>query len=300
MKTRLLLALGFAALTLVACQPSAPAATSGLRVLAAETFLADIAQNVAGQRLVVDSLLPPGVDPHAFQPTPQDAARIEEAHVLILNGLGYETWLAKTASELAQQKIVIVATDGLSPTSDPSGEHPSGDPHMWMSPLNVIRYVQNVRDGLSRADPAGAAVYRSNSDTYMASLQNLDGRMRDQIGQLAPDKRLLVTNHDALGYFARDYGFSVVGAVIPSVSPDAAPSARQMSDLIQTIRSSGAPAIFLDISENQKLANQIASESGARVVTDLYVETLSSSDGPAPTYIDMMSYDVTTIVNALK
>lgn len=288
---------------LAACSPAGPASSGqgGLpTVLATETFLADFAQNVAGNRIVVGALISPGLDPHEFQPTPQDAIRIEQAQVLIINGLGYESWLTKTAAEMAQQKAVIVATDGLKSRSDPSGEHPDGDPHMWMSPRNVIHYVENIRDGLSRADPAGSALYRSNADTYIAKLQELDKRMQAQIGQIPLEKRLLVTNHDALSYFAQDYGFTVVGAVIPGLSPDAAPSAKEMSGLIQSIKSSGAPAIFLDISENQKLANQIASESGAKVITDLYVETLSPAGGPASTYIDMMLYDVATIVTALK
>ena len=196
-----------------------PAESTLPTVLATETFLADMAQNVAGDRLVVDALIPPGLDPHEFQPAPQDAIKIERAQVLIINGLGYESWMTKTAAELAEQKVVIVATAGLTPRSDPTGEHPDGDPHMWMSPRNAIHYVENIRDGLSKADPAGAALYSANADAYIARLRDLDARMQAQIDQIPPKSRLLVTNHDALGYFARDYGFTVVGAVIPSLSP---------------------------------------------------------------------------------
>ncbi len=123
---------------------------------------------------------------------------------------------------------------------------------------------------------------------------------KTQIAQVPPEKRLLVTNHDELGYFADAYGFKILGAVIPSVTSDAAPSAQQMAQLIQTVKSSGAPAIFLDVNENQNLARQIASETGAKVVTNLYVELLSAKDGPAPTYIAMMKCDVTAIVEGLK
>jgi ABC-type Zn uptake system ZnuABC Zn-binding protein ZnuA len=124
--------------------------------------------------------------------------------------------------------------------------------------------------------------------------------VKTEVNQLPPEKRLLVTNHDALGYFAQTYGFQVLGAVIPSVTTEASPSAQQMANLIETIKSSGAPAIFLDIGENQDLAQQIASETGAKVITDLYVETISAVDGPAPTYIEMIKHDVSTIVSALK
>ena len=195
---------------------------------------------------------------------------------------------------------VVVATQGMQPRPDPTGEHPEGDPHMWMNPLNVVHYVENIRDGLSKADPAGSSVYAANADKYIAQLQDLGTWINDQVAQIPPEKRLLVTNHDALGYFAEAYGFKVIGAVIPGVTSEASPTAKEMADLIETIKSSGAPAIFLDISENPKLADQIATESGAKVVTDLYVETLSKPDGPAPTYLEMMKHDVTTIVEALK
>ena len=290
------------ALLLAACAPanSTSSQAGGLHVLATETFLGDIAQNVAGQRLKVDVLLTPGIDPHEFQPTPKDAIKISDSQVLIINGLGYEAWLTKSIEDSGGQRLVVVATDGLTPNPDPSGEHPDGDPHMWMNPLNVIHYVENIRDGLSKVDPAGKDTYAANATAYIAKLNDLDQWVKGEVAQLPADKRLLVTNHDALGYFSEAYGFKVVGAVIPSVTNEASPSAQQMASLIETIKSSGAPAIFLDISENQKLAQQIASESGAKVDTDLFVETLSAPDGPAPTYLDMIKHDVTSIVDALK
>ena len=296
-KTLLLMAV--TAIFLAGCSGMSNAArTGGLRVLATETFLGDIAQNVAGSRQKIETLLPVTADPHEFQPTPQDAIKIAESQVLIVNGLGYETWLTKTLENSGG--LVVVASNGLSPNPDPSGEHPAGDPHMWMNPLNVIYYVENIRDGLTHADPAGKEIYNTNAEAYIAQLKDLDGWVKSQVTQLPPEKRLLVTNHDALGYFSQAYGFKVVGAVIPSVTDEASPSAQQLASLIDTIKSSRAPTIFLDIGENQNLANQIASESGAKVVTDLYVESTSAPDGPAPTYIGMIKHDVTAIVEALK
>jgi zinc/manganese transport system substrate-binding protein len=293
-----------AAILIAGCAPAPaggpPSAGTLPKVLATETFLGDIAQNVAGNRVVVDTLLPVGVDPHEFQLTPRDTIQITQSQLLVVNGLGYETWLNKSLRDSGTQRLVIVASDGLTANPDPTGEHPAGDPHMWMNPLNVVHYVENVRDGLSKADPAGAAVYASNANAYITQLNDLDQWIRTQVATLPINGRLLVTNHDALGYFSAAYGFKLVGAIIPSVTSEASPSARQMADLIQTIKSSGAPAIFLDVSENQDLARQIASESGARVVTDLYVETLSAPDGPAPTYLEMLKHDVTVIVQALR
>ena len=286
-----------------ACSPSAKAETptnGELKVLATETFLGDIAQNIAGDRLKIETLLPVTVDPHEFQPVPQDVIEISQSQVLIINGVGYESWLTKELENSEGQRLVIIASEGLTPNPDPSGEHIDGDPHMWMNPLNVVHYVENIRDGLIQADPQGKDAYSANADSYIASLRDLDGWVRNEVSQLPADKRQLVTNHDALGYFAQAYGFTVVGAVIPSVTDEASTSAKEMADLIDTIKSSGVPAIFLDISENPELAQQVATESGAKVVTDLYVETLSAPDGPTPTYIEMIKHDVTVIVDALK
>ncbi len=287
-------------LFLAACQPVASQPGGLPRVMAVETFLQDIAQNVAGERLNVDSLLPPTVDPHEYQPKPLDAIRLAQTQVLIVNGLGYESWLQKTLDSLDGSRQVIVATKGLKPAAQTSGGVLVEDPHMWMNPLNVSAYVEQIRDGLSKADPGGKDLYAANAQAYIARLQELDGWVKNEVAQLSPDRRLLVTNHDALGYFARAYGFTVVGAVIPSVTADAAPSARQIVDLIQAIDHSGARVIFLDLGENQKLAQQISTETNVKIVTDLYVESISGPAGPVPTYIDMIKYDATMIVNALK
>jgi zinc/manganese transport system substrate-binding protein len=273
---------------------------SGLQVLATETFLGDMTQNVAGSRMRIDVLLPAGVDPHEFQPTPQDAIKIERSKVLVINGLGLEAWLTDSLLQNAPGASLVVATDGLKPLADPSGEHNQGDPHMWMNPLNVVQYVNNIRDGLSKADPAGSAIYAANAEAYKAQLTALDEWIRSEVAQIPPDRRLLVTNHDSLGYFAEAYGFELIGTVIPGISTDASTSAQEVGSLIQTIKSSEAPAIFVDASENPNLAEQIASESGAKVVMGLFIGTLTTANGPAPTYIDLMKYDVTLIVDALR
>jgi ABC-type Zn uptake system ZnuABC Zn-binding protein ZnuA len=299
------LILSLAFLFVISACTSAAAGTvspaSGLPgVLATESFLGDIAQKVAGDQLTVEVLLPVLVDPHEYQPKPQDVTRLARSQVLIVNGLGYEAWLKSTLDSLGGDRRLIVATAGLTADPDPSGEHPEGDPHMWMAPLNVIQYAETIRDGLSQADPAGKSIYARNTDAYIVQLQNLDRWVRDQVALLPLSRRLLVTNHDALGYFAKAYDFKIIGAVIPSVTSDASPSAQQLAGLVDMIKTSGAPAIFLDIGENQNLARQIAAETGTRVITDLYVESLSGPDGPAPTYLDMIKHDVTTIINALK
>jgi ABC-type Zn uptake system ZnuABC Zn-binding protein ZnuA len=288
------------ALLLGACTAGQPAANNGLRVVATTSFLADIAQHVAGDRLTVESLLPAGVDPHEYQLSPRDMTKVEDSQVLIVNGLGYETWLQNTLDNAGGKRELIVASDGLSPRPDPTGEFADGDPHMWMDPKNVIHYVENIRDGLTLADPTGKEVYAANAGAYIAKLQELDQWIRNEVGRIPAGRRLLVTNHEALGYYADAYGFTVVGTVVPGLSTDASPSARDLAGLVDTIRKTGAPAIFLDIAENQTLAQQIAGEAGIRVVTGLYLETISAPDGSAPDYIGMLRYDTGLIVSALK
>jgi ABC-type Zn uptake system ZnuABC Zn-binding protein ZnuA len=301
-KVSLLFTLVLGVTLLGACsdRPRAPSQPTNLNVLATESFLGDIAQNIAGNRIKVDTLLPVSVDPHEYALLPQDFIRLEQSQVLIVNGLGYETWMQKALDGIGGQRLVIITTNGLTPNPDPSGEHSEGDPHMWMDPLKVINYVDQIRDGLSQADPAGKTIYARNATSYISKLHVLDEWIRNQVSQLPAEKRLLVTNHDALGYFAQAYHFKVIGAVIPTVTTDASPSAQQLAELIDTIKKSAAPAIFLDVGENRHLAEQIASETGIKVITDLYVESISGPNGPASTYIDMIKYDVTTIIAALK
>jgi ABC-type Zn uptake system ZnuABC Zn-binding protein ZnuA len=297
---RIIFNLVILAFLFTACQSTANQVSGRPRVLAVESFLADIAQNVAGDRLVVESLIPVDADPHAYQPVPQDAARIANSDVLILNGANLEVFIAPLLQNSGGKQLVISASTGLAPRPDTSGIHPEGDPHFWLDPNNVIKYVENIRDGFSEADPEGKSIYAANAQKYAADLQKLDAWIKAQVQNIPQVHRLLVTNHETFGYFAERYGFTVVGAIVPSITSGAAPSALELAALVDQIRSSGAPAIFLETGTNPQLADQIASETGVKVISDLHTHSLSSPDGPAPTYIGMMKYDVTAIVEALK
>ncbi|PWH14985.1 MAG: ABC transporter substrate-binding protein [Anaerolineae bacterium] len=298
---------------LTACSPATQPASSAstLKVLAAETFLADIAQNVAGERVQVQSLLPLGVDPHTFEPTPQDVKKIAESNVLILNGAGFEKWAEKTLQNAGGERLVIEAAAGLT-MREPKLEmheheqethtdhHHEGDPHFWFDPTLVIKYVENIRDGLIAADPAGKDVYTTNAAAYITQLNELDAWIKTQVEQIPPQRRLLITDHETFGYFADRYGFTLVGAIIPNATTEAAPSAQALAGLIEQIRETGAPAIFLETGRSPQLAEQIAAETNTTVVTDIYTHSLTEADGKAPTYIDMMKHNVTVIVQALK
>ena len=279
-------------------QPASPGAfgTASPDVLTTSTILADITRNIARDRLIVESFLPAGADPHSYQPTPQDTAKLSETELLIVNGAEYEHFLEPLLENAGGEITLIEASTGLSLRSDP--EH-GVDPHLWLDPNNIIAYVENIREGLTHLDPDGSQTYQSNATAYVAQLQGLDAWIEEQVADIPSERRVLVTNHEAFGYFAERYGFTIVGTIIESFSSDASPSAQQMAELIDQIRQSEAPAIFLDASDNPNLAQQVAAETGVNVVTDLHLESLTEG-APAGTYIDLMKYNVTKIVDALK
>lgn len=299
-----------------------------LRVLVAESFLADIVREVAGDRALVHTLVPVGVDPHAYQPTPADLRLLAEAQLLVVNGVGLEAFLGDLLAAAGEGKPVIEAAAGIplrkgaeqsfvagtvgtaetigggdddgSADGDSAGHgHQEGDPHLWLDPLLVQRYVDTISDGLAAADPAGRAVYSSNARAYQAQLAALDTEIRGLLAAIPPERRLLVTNHESLGYFADRYGLTVVGAILPSVTTGAEPSAGELAALVERIRATGAPAVFLETGVNPQLARQLAEETGLRVVTDLYTESLTDASGPAPTYLDMMRHDARAIAAGL-
>ncbi len=290
-------------ISLAACAAPPTPAQASLKVIATETFLADIAQNVAGDRLKVETLIPAGTDPHTFEPTPGDVRRIAESRVLIVNGAGLEEFLDRLLQNAGGERLVIEASKGLQSRAleeHAAHEHAhASDPHFWLDPNNVIQYAENIRAGLSQADPAGAATYAANARAYTAQLKELDQWIAEQVKQIPPEHRLLVTNHESFGYFADRYGFRVIGTIVPSVSTGASPSAQQLAELINQIKTAKAKAIFLETGTNPQLAQQIAQETGLRVVTDLYTHSIGAG-GTAPTYIEMMRHNVKRIVEALQ
>jgi len=293
-----------AAAALASCSRGLSAARA--RVIASEPFLADIAREVAGDRIGVTALLPIGVDPHTWEPAPRDAAAVASAALFIVNGAGLEAFLQPLLDGLGGQRPRIVeASAGLVPrqrgSAEPgaAGGHEEVDPHFWLDPLNVVRYAENIRDALAELDPAGVATFRANAAAYAEKLRELDRWIAGEVARIPPERRLLVTNHDSLGYFADRYGLRIVGTVIPGVSTGASPSAKDLAALADGLRGTGARALFIEEGADPRLARQLATETGLRLVTDLRTHTLSGPDGPAPTYLAMMRADVRTIVDAL-
>ncbi len=296
-----------------ACGAAEVAGDERLQVVTTAGFLADLTRNVAGDRVAVSALIPPDTDPHAFEPTPADLRTVLEADLVILNGAGLEGRLADMVREAGGDVPIVEAAAGIAPRTPQPGEpthhddatHDGGDeaqvdPHFWLDPTLAMRYVKHIRDALVELDPAGAGEYRRNTDEYIAELDELDRWIAEQIETIPPADRQLVMNHVSHGYYADRYGLRIVGAVIPSVSSGDTPSARDLAELIATVRATGVKAVFVDIGENPRLSRQIARETGIRVVDDLRVHSLSEPGGGAATYIELLRHDTLRIVEALR
>lgn len=294
MRKLLMMAAGFGFLFISACTPQTgseitPAGKPS--VVATNAMLAEITENIAGERVEISVLIPATADPHTFQPTPQDVATIANSQLLIANGAGLEEWLQEVIDNAGGERQVIEAAAGL----EENGGRP-GDPHFWLDPIHTSHYARQIRDGLILLDPDEKAVYDGNTEEYIAQLEELDGWISDQVALIPAEDRLLVTNHESFGYYVDRYGLTVAGTIIPSVSTGSTPSAQQLVALIEEIKASGVGAIFLESGNNPELAEQLAQEAGIQVIVDLHTQPNS----PGESYIEMMRYNTRAIVEALR
>jgi ABC-type Zn uptake system ZnuABC Zn-binding protein ZnuA len=295
-------------LTLAGCT-NRPAAGDGLKVAATTTLVADVVRQVGGDHITLSVLLPVGADPHTFEPRPQDMAALSEAGVVFINGLGLEEAL-KPALEANVTGKVAAVSDGIevlpfegTHEGDANGsgdsEHATGDPHTWTDPNNVMVWARNIAAALAQADPANAAAYQANAEAYIAQLTELDGWVWEQTAQIPAGQRKLVTDHAALSYFAQEYGFEQVGLVLPSLSTNAAPSAQELAVLVDAIREQGVRAIFVGMEVNPATSEQVAADTGARLVP-IYSGSLGNAGSGVESYVEWMRYNVQAIVEALK
>jgi ABC-type Zn uptake system ZnuABC Zn-binding protein ZnuA len=286
-------------LLLAACE-SRPATTQSggakkLIAVTTMTVLADLIQQVAGEKAEVKSLVPSGGDVHTYQPTPEDIKSVAQAGIVFYNGIHLEEWLDATIRSAGKPDLpIVVLSEGL-PVIQEAGEEPN--PHLWMDVANAKTYVERIRDGLSKVDSGNAGYYGDRAKSYLGQLDDLDKWIQAEVETIPKARRKLVTFHDAFPYFAKRYGFALVGVVVSS--PGKEPSAREAGALVRTIKRERVPAIFAEDQFSPKLMEVLAKDAGVRVITSLYDDSLSS--GPeANTYIAMMKYDATQIVRALK
>jgi ABC-type Zn uptake system ZnuABC Zn-binding protein ZnuA len=307
-KTSLRLLTGLALVVLLAACQSSPASTppqtGKLRVVASTSIIADVVRIVGGEAIELAVLIPTGSDPHTFEPRPQDIAALSDADIVFMNGLGLEEALepALEANLTGARVEVSQAVDALPFQDEHAGsdeQHAVGDPHTWMDPNNVIAWTQSIASALSQADPTNAATYQSNADAYTTELRQLDSWIRQQVEQLPTSQRKLVTDHAVFAYFAEQYGFEQVGLIVPALSTNAAPSAKELAELEDKIRSLGIPAIFVGTTVNPALSEQVANDTGAKLVF-VHTGSLGETGSEVDSYLKFMRFNVSAIVEALK
>lgn len=280
--------------------PDAPARPDRpLKLVATTPILADIAGQVGGARVDAASLLPANVDAHDFEPAPADIVKLEEADLVIEHGLELDIWAAALVKSAGNDQVVV-ATDGVSLLPSTEDAFSAGDPHVWFDPTNVMVMAANIAAALAEIDPDGQAAYDARRDAYARNLDALDQWIAAQIATIPPERRKLVTNHDAFGYYVHRYGLTFIGSVIPSIDSRAEPSAKETAALIERIKQEQVPAIFTESTINPKLEEALAQQAGVAVVPNLYSDNLGEPGSGADTYIGMMVTDTLLIVNALR
>lgn len=292
---------------------SSPLTSSELQqVVASTTIVGDVVRTIAGDTVNLTVLLPPGADPHTYEPTPQDMTRLADAELIFLNGGGLEE-LMEPLIESADSKAKIIHLSeritllegsedhSLEATPDTEGSHghDGGDPHVWTDPNNILIWVDSIEAALSELNPGEAGQYQAKADEYRLELKTLDAWIAAEVNQIPPENRLLVTDHLEFTYFAKRYGFTLVGAVIPNYSTTADTSAQELAALEDAIRAQGVRAIFVGNTVNPALAQRVAKDTGVQLVT-LLTGSLTEQGGEAATYLDYMRYNVSQIIQALK
>lgn len=285
------------------------AADRPLRVVATTTQAADFARAIGGIHTKVTQILRPNVDPHDYEPSPADIDAIADADVLISNGVGLERWLDDTVSAAGFDGTAVVMADGVRLRA---GGHEDGaeqseegknDPHIWQSPRNAKIMVANIEKGLAAADPGDASSYQANLTTYDGKLDALDTSIAKKIASIPADRRKLVTNHDAFGYYADRYGLTVVGSIIPSFDTSAELSGQAIDDIVNKIKKEKVPAIFSESSLPPRTAETIGHETGVTVIAgegSLYADSLGPQGSPGATYLSAETHNTDVIVSALR
>jgi zinc/manganese transport system substrate-binding protein len=285
-------------LVLAAMFVAAPAsADDKLRAVASISIIGDLAKSVGGDRVDVTTLIGPNSDAHVFSPTPSDAKTLGAAKAVFINGMGLEGWITRLIAAAGTKTTPVVVSAGVTPRHAEEGGHHTVDPHAWQSVANVKIYVANIRNGLKKADPAGEASYDANAKTYLGKLDELEREVRETIQKIPPDRRKIITTHDAFGYFGQAYGVQFIAPV--GVSADSEPSARDVAKIIAQVKRQKIPAVFMENISDQRMMQQIARETGARIGGTLYSDALSDAGGPAGTYLDMMRSNVRELAKAL-
>ena len=281
----------------LALTPVAARAAQPLGTVATISILADMVRQVGGNEVDVVSLVPPDGDAHTYEPRPGDLLAVRGARVVVENGLGLEGWMDRLRGASGFAGVRVVAAEAVTPRHFVEDGATTIDPHAWQDPRNGVRYVRAIAAGLAKADPAHADAWRARADAYVAEIAATDVWITARLAAVPPQKRQIVTSHDAFGYYGVRYGIRL--HFVEGLSTDAEPSARDMARLIDDIRALGIRAVFIENMTDPRLVAEVAHEAGVTVGPEVYSDALSPPGGPADTYIKMLRYNTAAFADAM-
>ncbi|MBX5025571.1 metal ABC transporter substrate-binding protein [Rhizobium lentis] len=267
------------------------------KVVTTFTVIADIAQNVAGDAAIVESITKPGAEIHNYQPTPGDIQRAQGAKLILWNGLNLERWFEKFLQNLKDVPEVVVST-GVEPMGIAEGPYEGKpNPHAWMSPAAALIYVDNIRDAFVKYDPANAETYKANAEAYKEKIKATVDPIKTRLAAVPEAKRWLVSSEGAFSYLARDFGLKEL--YLWPINADQQGTPQQVRKVIDAVRKNGITVVFSESTISSKPAEQVARETGAKYGGVLYVDSLSETDGPVPTYLDLLKVTSDIIAKGL-
>ncbi|GAB3132958.1 metal ABC transporter substrate-binding protein [Marisediminicola antarctica] len=285
------------ALALVGCAPAASPRSGKPLVLTTFTVIADMAQVVGGDAVEVESITKVGAEIHGYEPTPSDLAKASSARLILDNGFGLERWFEDFLARSEAPHAVL--TEGVEPIDIRSGDYAGlPNPHAWMSPIAGQVYVDNIRDALTELVPTEAEQFAANAEAYKAELQVLADELAAVVAELPERQRLLISCEGAFSYLARDIGLAE-GYLWP-VNSDTQGTPQQIKAAIELVRESGVGVVFCETTVSADAQRQVAREAGAEYGGTLYVDSLSEPDGPVPSYLELLRYDVDLIAEGLS
>ncbi|PSO19117.1 ABC transporter substrate-binding protein [Bradyrhizobium sp. MOS003] len=268
-------------------------AAERLNVVASFSILGDFVRTIGGDRVNVTTLVSPDSDVHVYTPAPSDAKRIADAKLVVVNGLGLEGWLPRLVQSSGSKATVVTASAGITPLKLGA----AADPHAWQSVPNAKVYATDIAKALAVAAPDDAEFFRAQAKAYLEKLETLDREVREAVARIPPDRRKVISTHDAFGYFSAEYGVRFIAPL--GVSTETEPSARDIAAIIGQIKAQKIPAVFLENISDDRLIRRIAAETGSKVGGTLISDGLTGEKGPAPTYIDMVRHNIKALTSAL-
>ncbi len=296
-RSLLLLATGICGALAIGCGETKKSTSGKKMVVTSFTIIADMAREVAGDAADVVSITRPGAEIHGYDPTPKDIVKTQGADLVLWNGLNLELWFQKFFSNIKGVPSAVL-TEGINPTGISEGPYTGKpNPHAWMSPSNAIIYVENIRRALVKMDPSNEKTYNANAADYTARIKAVDAPVREKLATIPENHRWLVTSEGAFSYLCADYGLRQL--YLWPINADAQGTPQQVRHVIDEVRKNQIPVVFSESTVSDKPARQVAAETGARYGGVLYVDSLTDSSGPAPTYLKLLETNASTLMKGL-